>query len=201
MSFQATAYAAHVCETDDKLSTAARFVLYVMGEGANFQTGEAYAGKTVADRTGYTLASVRRAVRELVTAGHIGVDRRRSGRATRYRFPVQATAAGSKELSTTRSSRTGLCPAVERSRDPAGALPGPAGPRPGPAGPRTGSTGDVQKTARATNAALNVSGEWCTSACDICHGSQWEASTPERLYAVECPNRVLARAAAMWGTR
>jgi hypothetical protein len=181
MSYQASAHAAHACEIDANMSTAARLVLYVMAETANGKTGECWGGDRVARRAGLTPGSARRAVRELITAGHVVVLKTRPGRATQYRIPFVA------KLSTTRSHETGSDEAIERPRGPIGALPGPIGALPGPIGPRTSPLPvDVPHSARAT---LDVSGEWCTTACTICEGTQWETQTPDRPYAVPCPNR------------
>lgn len=176
MSHHASRYAAEMCKAHPNLSTRARFVFVVMAATANYETGHAYSGAHLVAVTGYDSSIVRRAIREVVAAGLIGVDLVRSGRATRYRFPVVGDAVNVAAISTTRARVPGSTRQIEHLRGHTGSTGGHTGSTGGHRGPRIASgTGYVQ--------------EWCDTDCEHCSGLQWETQTPDRPYAVPCRNR------------
>lgn len=105
MSWQATKYAAVVlADAPATITTADRAVLLLLAGVADARTGESYAGSPwIAERAGLTDSSVRRSLGRLLAAGLIAhadapvLDaagrHRRTGRPTRYRFPLSTGVA------------------------------------------------------------------------------------------------------------
>jgi hypothetical protein len=167
VSYQASHYAAWVIDNSPSLSTRARFVLYVMAETANYETGFAYAGKYVARRTGYDPSNVRKAVIELVKAGVFGVHQVRPGRATRYVFPVVGDAENVVAISPTHAVGHGSTAVAISTPVPGGTPPVPGGTPPVPGGTRTGlDTSDLygarEKPARVSQEGSAAAAMWGT---------------------------------------